>query len=275
MKNQNTPLRRAWRWLQARWRSEDYPGAEPRFQIQLLAKDILVFVAIPILSVLIYSMVSAPKGAGKKSDQGADTSRNRYQTSEGKSQIIEFAPGRRAGSMAAAGKRAPGVLVRLRLLNVVETYTTAPVHAQIVDAGLGAGLLGGILIGDATPDTNFERISINFKYARDPRREEVAFPVAARALSLDGTLGLAATKKEGFLARSVFGTAGSATQDAQGKFGGTGDFGQILLKALSAGLAQEFGGETQVERNRSQVLVLAPSSEFFAELTDFFPGSAK
>lgn len=53
------------------------------------------------------------------------------------------------------------------------------------------------------------------------------------------------------------------------------DFKQIIFKALSAGLLQEFGSSSQVEKNRSQVLTLQPSSEFFAELTDFFPGAGK
>lgn len=274
MKNQNTPWRRAWRALIARWSAEDYPGAEPRFQIVSLAKDLGVFVFLPIFCVLIYSVLTASKGAVKRGDPATDSGRARYQASEGKSQIIEFVS-RRGNGASSVGRRAPGVLVRARLLNVVETYTTAPVHARIVDTGLGNNMLGGVLIGDATPDANFERISISFRFARDPRREEVAFPISARALSLDGTLGLVAGKKEGFLVRSVLGAAGSATQDTQGKMGDTGDFGQILLKALTAGLAQEFGGQTQVERNRSQVLVLTPATDFFVELTDYFSGGAK
>lgn len=274
MKNQNTPHRRLARWFQARWRAEEYPGAEPRFQLTLLAKDIAVFLALPLGSILIFSVLMAPRVSNKRSDPPADPSRSRLQVSEGKSQIIEFASTKH-GTASSVSRRAPGVLVRARLLNAVETYTTAPVHAQIVDAGLGANMLGGMLIGDATPDTSFERISISFRYARDPRHEETAFPIAARGLSLDGTLGLEAGKKEGFFARSVFGAAGSATQEGQKRLGNSTDFGQILLRALTAGLAQEFGGETQVERNRSQVLVLSPGKEFFAELTDFFPGGAK
>jgi hypothetical protein len=49
----------------------------------------------------------------------------------------------------------------------------------------------------------------------------------------------------------------------------------ILLKALTTGLFQEMGTVSQVEKNRAQVLTLAPQTEFYAELTDFFPGGAK
>lgn len=237
----------------------------------LFARDLGIFVALPLVSVLFYSMLTSPATGGKRQSGSAEFERGRYQAAEGKSQILEFGARRGGGAgKVSSGKRAPGGLVRVRLMNVVETYGTAPVHAQILDAGLGAGMRGGVLIGDATPDTNFERISISFRFARDPVRDGVAIPITARALSLDGTLGLPATKKEGFFVRSALGSASSATQAAQGKLGGSADLGQILLRALTAGLSQEFGSATQVERNRAQVLVLQPAREFFAELTDFY-----
>jgi hypothetical protein len=231
----------------------------------LLAKDLAVFLALPLISVLLYSVLVTPRAPGGA--KSARLERGRYQASEDKSQIIEF---RRKGQGTNVARRAPGGLVRVRLLNVVETFGTAPVHAQILDSGLGGRMRGGVLIGDASPDTSFDRINISFRFARDPKRDGVAFPISARALSLDGTLGIEATKKEGFLARSTLGAAGSVSQAAQGRLGGSGDFAQVLLRALTAGLAQEFGGETQVERNRARVLALPASMEFFAELTDFF-----
>lgn len=269
MKNQNTPWRRAWRWLLARWRSEDFPGAEPRFQLLLLAKDIAVFLALPLTTVLIYSALASPRSSGAKSKKAPEVRRVHQQATEDRSQIIEFGS-RRKGSVGIAGRRAPGGLVRARLLNVVETYNTAPVHAQILDSGLGAGMRGGILIGDASPDTNFDRISISFRFARDPGHDGVAFPISARALSLDGTFGLEASKKEGYLNRSTLGAAAAATPGAQGRPNSTADIAQILLRALTAGLAQEFSAGTQIERNRAQVLALPASTEFFVELTDFF-----
>ena len=52
MKNPNTPASRMKRGLVERWSSEDYPGAEPRFQITLLAKDIVIFVLLPDASFM-------------------------------------------------------------------------------------------------------------------------------------------------------------------------------------------------------------------------------
>jgi hypothetical protein len=274
MKNENTLWRRSWRNLRKRWNAEDYPGAEPRFHFGKLAKDIGIFLCLPLVAALVASYAVNHKSGSPKRQGKEEESRSRYQSAEAHSQIINFG-GKGGRSLAPPVKRAPGALVRVRLLNVVETYSTAPVHAQIVDAGLGTAMTGGTLIGDASPDTNFERISISFRFARDPGRESVAFPISARALSLDGTFGLEAAKKESFLTRAALGSAGTATQDAQSKLSGTGDFAQILLRALTAGLTQEFGDGTQVEKNRAEVLTLQPQTEFFAELTDYFGGSSR
>ncbi len=258
----------------ARWSAEDYPGAEPRFQIPLFSKDVAIFVLLPVLAVVTFK---AFEGGSKKprrpSASPASIDRSRFDAQ--KSQIISFGPnGKPISGGSAAPRRSPGSLVRVRLLNVVETYSSAPVHAQVVDASLGAALKGGTLIGDATPDTAFDRIAIAFRFARDPNREGVAVPITARALSLDGTLGLEANKKEGFVARSAIGSAASGSQNLQ-KGGSSNSFQDMLLKALTAGLFQEMGTSSQVERNRAQVLTLAPQTEFYAELTDFFPSGAR
>ena len=88
-------------------------------------------------------------------------------------------------------------------MNVVETFSNAPVHAQIIDNGLGREFLGGTLIGDAVSETGSGRVNINFKFVRHPRRLDLAVPVSARAMSLDGTFGINGTKKEGFFARAA------------------------------------------------------------------------
>jgi|GEM_PF-1206609 len=279
MKNPNAPASRMKRNLMSRWSSEDYPGAEPRFQVALFAKDVATFLLLPIAAVVLYKMVDATGSGPRRSSQYQQRTQDFANSESAKSQIIEFGSPSKGGGGAGGtyegfGKRSPGSLVRLRLLNVVETHSTAPVHAQIVDRGLGDRLLGGTLIGDAVPDPNFERINITFKYVRDPNRSGVAVQVSARALALDGTLGLEARKKEGFITRSVYSSAQSSSQDMGGK-SGSADLKDILFRALTAGLVQEFGTEAQVQKNRSQVLTLPPSTEFFAELTDFFPGQGK
>ncbi|MBL7716632.1 MAG: hypothetical protein JNL01_14300 [Bdellovibrionales bacterium] len=277
MNNPNSPMNRIKRNLKERWSSEDYPGAEPRFQIILFIKDVAVFVMLPLIVSLAAKSFSGVNPAGRKPQTTAR--RDLYMGDHNKSQIIDFESGTRAVGREISAqygvlRKSPGSLVRIKLMNVVETYSTAPVHAQIVDRGLGNSLMGGVLIGDANPDPAFERINISFRFARDPKRDNVAIPITARALSLDGTLGLIAAKKEGFFARSAYGSANGMAQNASGG-GSNVDLKEVLFRALTSGLVQEFGKTSQVEQNRSQVLTLQPSNEFFAELTDFFPGGSK
>lgn len=273
-KNPNSPISRLKSALQLRWYDGDYPGGEKRFQPRLILKDIGIFVGLPAAALFIANSCERIMSVPKKG-KVAQSSQNTKTSEVSKSQIIRFvtnsSPG--TGGSPGAPKRSPGTLVRVKLLNSVETYATAPVHAQIADDSLGIQLKGGTLIGDASPDSNYNRISITFKYARDPNRAGSAFSLSARALSLDGTLGLDAGKKEGFVARAGIGSAANMSQE--GKPGNGADLQSLLLKALTAGLFQELGSESQIAKNRSQVLTLTPGSEFFAELTDFFTGSAR
>lgn len=273
MKNPNSPIEKLKKKLAKRWSAEDTPGANPRFQIALFFKDFSIFFLLPLITVVLYKSCEVALSGPRKPTayRNFETSESNFESS--RSQIINFSGGQGAASpLSGIARRSPGSLVKVRLLNVVETYSNAPVHAQIVDAGLGKNLVGSTLIGDATSDSNFNRVEITFRYVRNQRNPGLAIPIAARALSLDGTLGIAGRKKEGFFARAALNSSGSAAQDAQGKIEGN-DLKHIIAKALTSGLIQEFGADSQVQRNRSQVLTLQPSTEFFVELTDYFPGT--
>ena len=273
MKNATGFQARITKWMEIRWKAEDYPGGEPRFQIILFAKDIGIFVILPVMAIVLFKSCENAMSAPQRKPAISQISRDRAHLETPKSQIIEFSQAGGRGASNAV-RRAPGSLVKVRLLNSVETYGTAPVHAQIIDGGLGSGLIGGTLIGDAVPDSGFQRINVNFRFVRDPKQSAVALRINARALSLDGTLGLEADKKEGFVARSVFAAASPGAQDAQAKVD-TFDLREIFVRALASGFMQEFGGAAQVEQNRAQVLILKPSTQFFVELTEFFPGAAQ
>lgn len=267
MKNPNSPLNRLKAWLQKRWSGSDYPGGESRFQILLFAKDLATFLLLPVMAVVLSRAITAGASAPKR--RTAEPKKavvGEVQTS----QVLEFNPIKTRTGSQTVSARAPGTLVKVKLLNAVEAYSTTPVHAQIIDGGLGNRFIGGSLIGDGASDNGVHRINITFRFARDPRLEGTAFPVAARALSPNGTLGIEAVRKEGFFARSVYRGANAGSQDAQATLDSL-DLKSIVIKALSAGLLQEFGGAAEVERNRSQVLSLKAGTEFFAELTDYFP----
>jgi hypothetical protein len=274
MKNPNSRFNRLKEFLKGRWQNSDYPGGAARFQLPALGKDLVTFVALPAGAVFLWHSLSEAASSPRRSSARAlPTEQARVDVS--KSQVIEFRSDRRGLRGAVMlPKRAPGTLVRVRLLNVVEAYAAAPVHVQIVDAGLGPAFLGGTLIGDGTGDANFDRMNIVFKVARDSVHEALAFPIAARALSLNGTLGLEADKKEGAFTRAVYGAGSSGAGMALGNLDSM-DLKSIVVKALTAGLTQEFGNGSEIERNRAAVLALKPGTEFFAELTDYFPAAGR
>lgn len=248
-----------------RWMDEDFPGGMPRFQIILFAKDLAIFCLLPICAVLIYKFIEisiSTPGQIKKTNINIDPNK-KY------SQIIAFSSANRGNK--ALSKRAPGTIVRVRLLNAVETFNTAPVHAQVMDQSLGEEYLGGTLIGDATPQEGYGRINIDFKFLRHPKQLGVAMAIAARGMSQDGTLGLIATKKEGLFARAVIRSdlngANAMTTSSSNQ-----DLKTLIAKSVASGLIQEFQSESNIANNKAQVLTLKPMTEFLVELTDFFPG---
>lgn len=256
--------------LSKRWYAEDYPGGKPQFQISLLLKDFSVFALLPTLAIVFFKSCETAFSSEQRKKQKSEDSKQQQEKPVSNSQIIEFERKRNSNNPYGIQTKAPGTLVKVRLLNTVEVYSGAPVHAQVIDAGLGQNILGGTLIGDASSDTNFEKINVAFRYLKIPRNQSVAIPVAARALSLDGTLGVAAIKKEGFFARSAISAAGLASAEEKDN-SENGNLKQLIAKALTSGLLQEFNNENQIAKNRSQVLTLKPATEFFVELTDYFP----
>ncbi|MGE4131966.1 MAG: hypothetical protein AB7F86_10030 [Bdellovibrionales bacterium] len=268
--NNRTGFQRLKTSLADRWSSEDVPGGKPRIQINLIVKDFVVFLVLPLSSILLFKMCESALSANGKPKRERTTSA-RGNPTEVKSQIIQFVS--TSGGVNGVAKRAPGTIVRVRLMNAVETLGSAPVHAQILDANLGRSFLGGTLIGDATSDGNTNRIKIDFKFARYPNRTDVAIPIQARALSEDGTFGLQGKKKEGLFARAAIrSSTGGSTQSEDGN---GQDLKQIIARALASGLMQELGSEAQIASNQAQVLTLKPMTEFVVELIDYFPGQAR
>ncbi len=271
MKNPNSPVQRAKKGLISRWQADDGPGTESRFQITLFAKDVLIFLGLPLLSIILFKGCEA---ALSRHSHKSDTQAQVYSINDGStqaSQVITFGSPVRHSKYSGVVRRAPGTLVKVRLLNVVDTYANAPVHAEIIDSSLGSKLIGATIVGTATADSAYNRINIDFSYVRDS--SELAIPIKAHALSLDGTLGLSAQKKEGFFARAALDSSNSASQGSQNKIGGQGLDGMIA-RALASGLLQEFGSESKVAQNHSQLLTLRPLTEFYVELTDYFPSQS-
>lgn len=270
MKNPNAPINKLKKTLKERWVGSDYPGGEKRFQVMLFGKDFSIFVLLPLMAVVLFKSCEVAATGPKKPSSSQSVSRDNLSYEGSKSQIIDFR--RRSGSGGGIYlKKAPGTLVKVRLLNNVETYSTAPVHVQIVDSSLGNNLYGGTLVGEAAPDNNIERINITFQYVKDPKRASVAVPIAARALSMDGTFGVLAKKKGNVFARSALASVPHLSQSLQEKVDSKG----LFLRALSSGFMEEGASDLQAQRNKLQVLMLESGAEFYVELTDYFPGSSR
>lgn len=269
MRSMNSFTRQKERLL-SRWSEDDYPGGTPRFQLSLLAKDLVVFGLIPIASIVLFKIIEAGLSAPARPPTRPRLEAGRDRP-EKHSQIINFVSRRGGGGVFGFSKRAPGTLVKVRLMNVLETLSNAPVHAQVVDYGLGKSFIGGTLIGEATAEPSSGRVNISFRFVRHPKRLDLAIPISARAMSLDGTFGIAAIKKEGFFARAAIRSASSNPNTVD-----TGtdkqDMRTLVARALAAGMMQEFQSEATVAHNNAQVLTVKPMTEFFVELTDYFPG---
>src|SRR6187431_2967825 len=106
MKNPNSPAGRFKKGLATRWSAEDYPGAEPRFQIPLFAKDVAVFVLLPVLAVLTVKAFESGSAAPRRPLIATGTDRSRLDAQ--KSQIISFVPIGKASGGAGAPRRSPG-----------------------------------------------------------------------------------------------------------------------------------------------------------------------
>ncbi len=272
MKNPNAPINRIKSALKARWSEPDHPAAEPRFQAILFAKDILVFVFLPALAVLLVKSCDVPTPANSMNK--ADSKKVLVDSDDKSigSQIIDF-----TGKVSSKfpnlhlSKRAPGTLVKVRLQNQVETFGNAPVHAVVVDNSLGNNMRGATLIGEASPEETFQRITVTFNLIRPPGKLGVALPISARGLSLSGTLGVDARKKEGFFARAALGSAQSASGKGLSGNSDKESLKDVLLQVFASGLINETNKTAGMENNRANVLVLDSSSTFYAELTDFFP----
>lgn len=160
-----------------------------------------------------------------------------------------------------------GTLVRVRLLNSLETYANVPVFAQIVDHSLGSRFYGWTLIGDASSDTNVHRIKMSFALARNPQGNS-SLALHGQALSLDGTLGVKASKLEGVANRALMG--GAATGLSGSIKGSSQDLSGVLLRALLSGLQKELSSDLGAAYARGAVLSLKQGQEFFVQLTENF-----
>ena len=243
------------------------PSMDPRrISIALLVCAVLILGGIGFGYLWNYQ---SSKGGGSGGGENENGQNAQVPVQEG-SLVIHFKDGKQGGGSRGSVTRASsGTLVRVRLLNSLETFDTVPAFVQVVDYALGNSFYGWTLVGDASGDGNVDRIKMNFKSARSPRGNST-LEIGGQALSLDGTLGVRAEKVEGMTSRALIGGAKTAGGGIANNFKGSGDLSSLLLRALLTGLETEITSDMGAAYNRSAALRLKPGQEFFVQLTENF-----
>ena len=255
--------------LNAMFRSPQTPASQSPSINPRRIMIALMFVGISLTCGIVFGLLS---GSGKQDSSlqnvnQADTQSGQTTAQDG-SLVIHFKEGRTAGG-GKTTRASGGTLVRVRLLNSLETFDSVPVFAQVVDYALGQSLYGWTLVGDASGDGNVNRIKMAFKLARNPQGSS-ALEIGGQALSLDGTLGVKAEKVEGFTGRALIGGAKAGGSSLSNSYKGSADLATLLFRALLQGLETEATSDLGSAYNRSTALKLDPGQEFFVQLTESF-----
>ncbi len=253
--------------------SSNKPSVDKRKVSVVVVSVVILLVVGGAIAWLIVNGLS--EDTPKKSPEEEFTSQRLDSTEDG-ALVIHFNDKAARGSGAAISSKSVGVrastgtLVKVKLLNTLETFDTVPVFAQIVDHSLGSRFYGWTVVGDASSDTNVDRIKMSFKLTRDSQGSR-SLEMEAQALSLDGTLGVKAEKLEGLANRALVGAGTGAAAGISGSLkGGSKDLSAILLRALLSGLQGEVTSDLGTSYNRASALSLKPGQEFFLQLTENF-----
>ena len=243
------------------------PGSEsPSWDKRRIGMAVVIFILALGVCFGIYHLIWRESDDGDaQKDAAATVSEFSSQDATEGSFIIHFDEDSKSGARSKSVKASTGTLVRVRLLNALKTFDSVPAFVQVLDYSLGKQLLGWTLIGDASGDSNIDRIKMNFHLARNPR-STASYPLSGQALSLDGTLGIQARKLEGIGGRSLLGAARSGTSNITN----SNNFSNFLMKALISGLQQEVSSDLNPIYNKASALGLNPGQEFFIQLTEDF-----
>ncbi len=233
----------------------------------------VLFLTMTLAAGGIFGFLSS-QGGGKESAQDQTAASESEQVGQGRasdgSVVIQFkGNGSRSGARGTYSRASSGTLVRVRLLNTLETFDTVPIFAQVTDYALGQSFYGWTLGGDASGDGNVNRIKMTFKSAKSPNGNN-SLELSGQALSLDGTFGVKAEKVEGFTNRTLLGGGMALSGGLANSVKGTGDLQSLLLRALLTGLETEASSDLGSHYNRSTALRLDPGQEFFVQLMENF-----
>lgn len=228
------------------------------------------FVAVSALCGVLFGMLSNGASSNEVvAEQGASTASQIEDSKESGSLVIDFNSNRPVSDSSSVLRASSGTLVKVRLLNVLETFDTVPVFAQVSDYSLGESFYGWTLIGTASGDGNVERIKMTFQSARS-RNGKKNLEFSGQALSLNGTLGVRADKVEGFVGRVATGASKLGSSSIANSFKGEDGLSSLLIRALVSGLENEISSDLGAAYNRGAALKLNPGYEFYVQLNEDF-----
>lgn len=232
----------------------------------------VLFVAITVGSGVLFGYLSHSASSRDDDGEGSGAEGAALQSIDDEGSLsITFKDSAAGVSERSQAIRATsGTLVRVRLLNTLETFDTVPVFAQIVDHSLGSSLYGWTLIGDASGDGESSRIKMSFRSARSPKGNFTR-DLSGQALSLDGTLGVRAKKAENLTNRAFIGGGKAAAGEVvSGSMGASANLAQLLVKTLLRGLETEISSDLGSAYKNAVTLSLSSGQEFFIQLTENF-----
>lgn len=267
--------------LSKRWMRKQLPTSDKEtLDRDLLRQDILLGGGVFVVGVLLCLLVvrCTRPSESQKAPKPSEAAQGAHRPGEEEPDHMIYFPGSQKTTQVKIGASSAlprGTLVRVRLLNSLQTFETVPAFVQIVDYALGRSRYGATLLGDAVGDASIERIKIAFNTLKLPRPAR-SVEIEGQALSLDGTLGIRAEKLEGFMGRALTSGAQAGTAGLGGLEGGVkGDLNQFLAKALLSGLQTELSSDLSAARNRGIALSLDPGVEFYVQLTTDFSEDAR
>jgi hypothetical protein len=231
----------------------------------------VLFLGLALIFGTIFGILAGHTAGDKTSDPRSVDSRTSSALNEGVDGgqlVIQFNSA--SGALQNKSFRASqGTIVKVRLLNSLETFDSVPAFGQVMDYSLGQSFYGWTLIGDASSDINVDRIKIVFQAIKSPSNQS-SYEIKAKALSPDGTLGIRADKVEGIASRAAVGSGQGVASGIGSSIKQSNDLSTFLIRALIQGLGSEISSDLGATYNRATALHLNPGTEFLVQLTDGF-----
>ncbi len=128
----------------------------------------VLFLGLTLIAGVLFGILAGKSTSTDKIEENEDQIQGEANTSTSGPLVIQFSGLLNSHSGTKGNNSAQGTIIRSKLLNQIETFDSVPVFAQISDYSLGQKYYGWTLIGDASSDSNVNRIKMNFRAIKSP-----------------------------------------------------------------------------------------------------------